>query len=306
MYKFNRILVCLDHTGMDAELIEGACQFCNLSGSKEIFFVHVIRDFSLSEQVQKEFPGLMEKAFEDRKSEIIKKVRDRFSCKGVKTHFEIIKGQPTRLIMNFSSKNDIDLIVVGRKQDKKSKGVMVQRIARRADCSIMIIPKGIKIQMEKIHVPVDFSEHARMAFEKAIELSRQARQKTTILVQNVYHVPVGYHYSGKSFEEFAEIMKGHASKDYDEFTNDLDLEGEHIEVTYTLDKDDDVITSIHQTATKYKANIIFIGAKGRSATTAIFIGSKAEKLIQMDSKIPVLVIRPKGRNAGLIDYLNEL
>jgi nucleotide-binding universal stress UspA family protein len=52
--------------------------------------------------------------------------------------------------------------------------------------------------------------------------------------------------------------------------------------------------------------MIIIGAKGRTAATALFIGSLAERLIQINNKVPLLVTRPKGKNAGIIEYILEI
>ena len=54
------------------------------------------------------------------------------------------------------------------------------------------------------------------------------------------------------------------------------------------------------------ADAIVIGAKGRTDTTAIFIGSSAEKLIHIDSTIPIMIVRPKGRRAGIIELLKDI
>ncbi|MFY9941798.1 MAG: hypothetical protein WAK57_06455 [Desulfobacterales bacterium] len=42
---------------------------------------------------------------------------------------------------------------------------------------------------------------------------------------HVYSVPIGFYKTGKSYEEFAEIMKGHAQRDYMEFIKKADLKG---------------------------------------------------------------------------------
>lgn len=59
-------------------------------------------------------------------------------------------------------------------------------------------------------------------------------------------------------------------------------------------------------AHEINANAIIIGAKGRTATTAFFLGSIAERLIQLDNDIPLMIVRPKGKNAGFLEFLKEL
>ena len=91
-----------------------------------------------------------------------------------------------------------------------------------------------------------------------------------LIIQHVYQVPVGYHYTGKSFKEFALIMKENAKAEFKRFVSKVKTDGLNIEEMYTIDKNDDVISAIYSTAKKIKADLIIIGAKGKTATAAIF------------------------------------
>ncbi|MBV6646759.1 MAG: universal stress protein, partial [Cyclobacteriaceae bacterium] len=249
---------------------------------------------------------LLEKALNERRALIENKVNSMFSCEGVKVHLMIRQGQPTKEIMKFAVKQKIDLIVLGRKNEKKGGGILINRLARRASCSLLVIPKDIEVKLDKVLVPIDFSNYSKLALEKALDLAEKSENNPKIIVQNVFQVPSGYHYTGKSFSEFAEVMKGNAEKDYKLFSQGISAKDVDMETLYTLDKDDDIIPHIYKKAKSMKADMIIIGAKGRSATTALFIGSKAERLIQVDTDIPMMVVRPKGKSAGIIEYLQEL
>jgi nucleotide-binding universal stress UspA family protein len=137
MYKFNKILVGLDNTAIDAQLIKAACAICQLSGSKEVFFVNIVKDFNYPENLIKEFPDIIDRALDERKSEIQKKVDEHFKCKDVTHHYLVEQGKPTRYFMNFIAEKKIDLMVVGRKIDGEGSGIMTARLARRASCSLI-------------------------------------------------------------------------------------------------------------------------------------------------------------------------
>ena len=107
-------------------------------------------------------------------------------------------------------------------------------------------------------------------------------------------------------QEFAEVMKANAQKDYKRFIKQIDTEGLNIEVVYSLDTNDNPVTDIVDFANYYRPGVIIIGVKGRTSTTALFIGSRAEHLIQQNSQIPMMVVRPKGKNAGILDLLKEI
>ncbi|MFT6854066.1 MAG: nucleotide-binding universal stress UspA family protein [Cyclobacteriaceae bacterium] len=308
MYKFNKILVGLDRTEIDYDLIKAASDICELSGAQEVFFINIIKDFHMPDSLLKEFPGLLDKAVKERQELLEADVKNNFKYSEVKITVNVIveHGQVTKNLLKIASEEKVDLIVLGRKNEKKGGGVLLNRIARRAGCSLLIVPKGAEFKTDTILVPTDFSDYSKQAMDKAISFARKSKSHVKIVVQNVYIVPTGYHYTGKSFEEFGVIMKENAKKDYHVFINQFDIEGFDVVDVYSLDKDDDIITDIFRSAKTRKANLIIIGAKGRTATTALFIGSKAEKLIQLESHTPLLVIRPKGKRAGLLEYIQEL
>jgi len=60
---------------------------------------------------------------------------------------------------------------------------------------------------------------------------------------------------------------------------------------------------IYDSALKEHADGMIIGARGKTAPAAFLLGSISERLIQLDTKIPLLVVRPKGENAGIMEAL---
>lgn len=304
MYKFKKILVALDNSSMDEKLISAASYICERSDSTDVFFTNIIKDFEVPSQLEKQFPELLENALKDRKEEMAKKVKEFFIPETAKTHINVKKGHILKDLLLFAEKEGIDLIVVGRK-NKKDGGILNTRLARRATCSLLIVPQDAKIQSDKILVPIDFSDNSQMALEKAVDIANFTDAK--IITQNVYQVPVGYHYSGKSFDEFSKVMENNARDDFKKFVKKIKLAEADIEQMYTLVKEEDnIMIDVYKTAIDVEADIMIVGAKGRTAATALFIGSKSEKLVQINEKIPLLVVRPKGKNAGIIDLLREL
>jgi nucleotide-binding universal stress UspA family protein len=88
--------------------------------------------------------------------------------------------------------------------------------------------------------------------------------------------------------------------------SEIDHKGINIEVVYSLDTNDNPVTDILDFAKEQKPSTIIIGVKGRTATTALFIGSRAEQLIQYNNTFPMMVVRPKGKNSGILDLIMEI
>ncbi|NQZ77897.1 MAG: universal stress protein, partial [Ekhidna sp.] len=55
-----------------------------------------------------------------------------------------------------------------------------------------------------------------------------------------------------------------------------------------------------------QVDMIVMGAKGRTAASALFIGSKAERMIRINDRIPLMIIRKKGAMAGILETIKEL
>lgn len=311
MYPIKRILIALDLTAMDVELIRFAAFIAQNTPSERLYFVNIIRNFHIPESVLKEFPGLIDTAIGERKEKMMAEVNEHFHLpeevkKRLKILFLVKDGAPAKKILQASQDSNIDMIIAGRKVSLEGSGVLVQRLARRAACNLLIVPEASEPGIKKILVPSDFSEYCKLALETAVNIAKQNGPEVQIIVQNVFTVPPGYHYSGKSFEEFSQIMEKHARKDFKKFVKDIDLKGQKVKDVYSLDKNDNLMTDIYDKAIEIEADVIVIGAKGRTAATALFLGSIAERAIQMNSRFPLLIIRPKGQNAGFLDFIMDI
>lgn len=307
MYQIRKLIVCLDQTPMDETLVRFASFISETNQSKKIYFTNVIRNLSIPKEVLDEFPNLIEGMIEKRKSQMKQTVEEHFGKKGdVEFSFVVKEGQLSKKLLKLAHEKSVDMILVGRKVSLPGTGVISQRLARRASCSLLIVPENSKPKIKRLLVPSDFSDYSRDAMEEAITIAEKNGNKVDIICQNVFTVPSGYHFTGKTYEEFASIMQTHAEINYKKFIRKIDTKGIKITPLYTKDEDDDPVEDILQMAKKIEADGIIIGAKGRTAATALFIGSMAERLIQMNDAFPLLVTRPKGKNAGILEYILEI
>jgi len=299
-------MVLMDTSDADRTLLKFLEIIATTNETKEIHFFNSISEMKIPDDVLKEFPEIKDKSIAERKNKIEVLAKSVLTKKLIDiSEIHIKEGAPSKAILKFVEKNDIDLIIMGRHKDFIGGGVLSNRLARRAACSLFIIPEGIEPSTDLLHVPCDFSVHSKIAMEEAIKVARRY-DNVKIICQNVFTVPGGYHYSGKTYDEFSEVMKKNAEKDYKRFMSEIDHEGVNMNVVYSLDTNDNPVTDIIDFAHENQPGAIFIGVKGRTSTTALFIGSRAEQLIQYNNDIPMMVVRPKGKNAGLLDLIREI
>ncbi len=306
MYLIKKLIVCLDQTSLDQTLIKHAAFIAQVNQSKKIYFVNVIRNLSVPKEVLEEFPNLVENMITERQEQMEALVNENFpKMKGISLNYIVKEGSLSKKILKLAEEKSADMILIGRKVHLQGTGVASLRLARRASCSLLIVPEGSEPQLKKLLVPSDFSDYSKDALEEAIMIAEK-HGNVEIVCQNVFAVPSGYHFTGKTYEEFTAIMRMHAEISYKKFIRKIDTKGIKITPVYTQDDDDDPVQEIVAMAMETKSDGIIIGAKGRTAATALFIGSIAERLIQFNDSLPLLVTRPKGKNAGILDYILEI
>lgn len=307
MYPIKKVLVALDFSELDELLIQFAAFITRSSQAEKVYFVNVVRNLNVPDEILKEFPDMVDKALNERKAQVQKQIDKYFrDYSDVKIQLVVKDGQPARKILEMCKDSNIDLVVAGRKITLEGSGVLVQRLARKVSCNLLIVPEVSNTEIKKLLIPSDFSEFSKLAIENGVNLAERNASGIQLLVQNVYSVPVGYHYTGKSYEEFAEVMKKHAKRNFQKFLRSIDLHGQKVKEIYTLTEDDSLVNRIMETAEKQQVDGIVIGAKGRTAATAIFLGSIAERIIQKNNRFPLLIVRPKGQNAGWMDFLLDI
>ncbi|MDH5368029.1 MAG: universal stress protein [Cyclobacteriaceae bacterium] len=308
MESIKTISVCLDKSAMDETLIKFTSFIVDNSLAEKVCFINAIKNLDIPKEILKEFPDMKKNAIKERTEYIKAEIKQHFKPqKKVDTNFIIKGGREAKTILEIIESNNSDLTIVGRKVGIKSEGgVLPLRLARRATCSLLIVPEGTTPKMDKVLLPVDFSENAKLSVQRAIEMAALHKDKVEILAQHIYSVPTGYHYSGKSYQQFAEIMKDHSKSDYANFIKTIDTKGVSIEPIFGLNDNDNIISGIVDMSKKVHPDFIIAGAKGRTATSALFIGSFAEKLIHAEIPYPLFIVRPKGQNAGILDYLKKI
>lgn len=303
MYKLERLLVALDLTEMDDALIQYTSIMAEHFQTQKVYFFHVVNSFELPEEVRESYPDLkaptdesIQNAIEDK---IEKQWKSDYSCEKV---VELKEGNPTDQLLKWIDIKNVDMLVMGRKRNLRGSGVLPQKVTKVAHSSILLVPEAVSHQLKTVVVPVDFSKHSKLAMEEAISLTKKTGAE--LLMLNTYKVPSGYHTTGKSKEEFAEIMKGHAEKDFEKFLNKNNL-GKDFHCDFIHD-DDSPADTIFNYARSKNADMIIMGSKGRTGLASILLGSVTEKVINYDADIPLMVVKEKEENMGFLKALLKI
>ena len=310
MYRYKRLLVALSLTEQDEASIRFAGLVNRLAKSEKIKFVHVISSLmDVPEELKAEIPYLADPSGERAKNKMKELVSGYFENDN-KTgiEYEIIEGSPLIELLREIKKDDIDLVIMAKKFEPAEAGVLPVKLTRRAPCSVLLVPENAGPSFSNILVPTDFSENSIDSMDAAVAFA-SAKGIEKIYCLHAYDVPIGYYKIGKSYEEFAEIMKGHAEKNYKTFLQKevcqigsvcqiKDLKGIQVTPIFKLEKK--AAKAIKEEIQNLNIDLLIIGARGRHAGAGVLLGSVTEEEIKTTT-IPILAVKKKGTGMTILD-----
>ncbi len=296
------LLVALDLTKMDDHLIQYAKVLSGVMPFRKIYFAHITKNLEIPEDILAKFPDLKEPIDESLSEKISELVYTHFTHSEIDINIIVDEGRAFDCLMHLAKVKHADLILMGRKKNLKGSGLVSSHIARECHASILFVTEEFSTSISKILVATDFSIHSFHAVQCAEGIAD--KNGADIFLTHIYEVPMGYTKVGKTYEEFGAIMLNNAKKDYQKFRQRNKLP-EH-NIAYHLVKDESKSDLLFSYAQKIGADLVIMGSRGRTKTSAILMGSVAEKLVFADDDIPVFVVKNKGQNMGLLEAIRRL
>jgi universal stress protein A len=145
------------------------------------------------------------------------------------------------------------------------------------------------LRVHNLLVPTDFSEHADLALERAMELSRRLGSRIHLL--HAYHVGMQMGFPDQVVlpPEFLETVRQAAETRLGALGARIARAGVPWEVHVSALAP---ITAILDTAETLPADLIVLGTRGLSGIKHVLLGSVAERTVQL-APCPVITVRGK-------------
>ena len=146
------------------------------------------------------------------------------------------------------------------------------------------------VKIQRILVPLDFSEHAAAILEWAVHLAEQ--HKSTVVLMHAYHLPVEFQQMEGAYlpAEFWTQVKSEAQKTLEGHAAGIRRKGITVEVVVA---EGYPATAIEEEAARTQADLIVIGTHGRTGLKHLLLGSVAERVVQK-APCPVLTVKTPG------------
>ena len=210
-------------------------------------------------------------------------------------------GEPEKTITYWGAEKNINLIVLGHKNVPQHQ-VEVSEVVEKPACSLLLVPEIENYKVKKIAVAIDFSDLSLKALKEGERLA--TAMEASLVAFHCYQVPSGYHKSGKDHKEFAEVMEDHARKDAASFLKEGGIS--HLKVDYVYDDQNNPAECIENYARNNAIDFLLMGSHGRTSAASLLMGSVAKKLIKSIYHIPVMIIKAKNENMGLMDAVKKI
>ncbi|NVJ47422.1 MAG: universal stress protein [Cytophagia bacterium] len=296
------MLVALDLSQMDVYLLKYASMAAKVFDIDTVYFVNVATSLELPEEIHQKYGDVFGPVDEAIEREMQEEIDEHFTLPAnCEMKLMVSTGKITDEILKLAKVKVIDLVLLGRKAELSGSGLNSKKIAKSISSSVIFVTENPPLEWKKILVSIDYSDHSKMAFE--IGAAIQKKCGAQLLSNHVYKVPTGYYKSGKTYEEFADIMLENTKKECDNFFRKMDLEDVDYDHTYALDDDPHPADKIYRTGSEKGVDLIMIGSKGRSGPASILIGSVAEKLVEEGNDIPIMIVKMGKENMSFLDAL---
>lgn len=288
MQRFKHLGVFLHDSPADPAALSFAAKFAALAGSEAMLAVHV-READTDEPEPEE--AALRRTIVGALPEAVARV----------TEVEVHRGTGVAEILRAARDRALDLIVVGRRLPSEQLGIGLAcaRLARKSPCSVLVVPAFAHPHFDRVHVPVDFSDHSKRALETAIAIARASGEsQSQLVVHSNFHVGYGYAKLGMTLQQAIEDRQQKVQQQLRDFIAEFELSDFDVEAVATSSTE--LERTIQEVAVARKMDLIVVGSRG--TTAALLLGATAERIL-MHSLLPVLIVKRKGETAHILDAL---
>jgi nucleotide-binding universal stress UspA family protein len=301
-------MVGIDFSSADAALLKYTKMLAEMAKPSIVYFVHAERDLDIPEEVMEELGIDMRKPADEA---LLRALEERVAPyfktgQGCEIVCQVVEGEPFKEMLHWSHIKNVDLLMVGKKAKENGKGVLPQKLARKVDCSLVFVPEDLEKfdPINTILLPMDFSKKSKLAVDTAVQLFGE--NTIELVAANSYSLPLGWEKTGRTREEFDTVMRKHAIGKFEHFLEGYTGHKLNMRSIFEIDDNNEPSEEIMHMAQVTGADLVMVGARGKSDLATVVLGSTTEKILGHDKQIPIFVIKQKGEVMGFLEALFQM
>lgn len=295
MKRFQRVLVPLHLAESDSSVLGMVSRLAAWAAPAEILFCYFSPLAQIPAVLKQSHPGLFEALDEAAMENMKRLVEAEAKIPGDTTcHYHVVAGNAVQSCLSLILNHDCDLVVVSAAPPQTA-----VRLARKAPCSVCVVPPGAKTQALKPLVAVDFSEHSRYACEIGFALAKAVGSTAPDLL-HVSPIHPGYKWSTLSREEFLASNETYARLSMNSFV--LGLQRAPEDFLTLIHHHESVPFGILDLVGQHGYDCIIAGCRGKDSLSSLLLGSNVEQVI-IHSPIPVIAAKIKGTGRSFVEEI---
>lgn len=285
MKSIKNVLVGLDLSSIDEQLIKYSSFFSELAEVEKVYFVHNIKRYEISEILEKELEDI---DLEELITEELKETIDKNFTADVEWQVLISDDPYTESLISYIvNKYSIDLLVLGNKNNESGSGILGFKLLRTIRCQFLWLPSRSNIKMDKIWIGTDFSSASKKCFSFSSYL--ETKKSIQIEAVHVYSLPIHFSpYVNNS--KIEPKMNSYIDKKLDNFLKKVDYKGK-VQKFKILGREANVASKLKKEAYKNNVDLLIVADKGSNTFSNLTLGSVTEDLFNRELKIPLLVVK---------------
>ncbi|WP_417885772.1 universal stress protein [Zunongwangia sp.] len=285
MTQIKSILVGLDLSPMDDQLIDYACFLAKTLKVEKVYFTHNVKKYAISELFKEQMEDIdLEQVIGD---ELTEKITERFDA-DIEWDTLIAEDKYTESLFNFIvNKYYIDLVIIGNKIEYDGTGVLSDKLLRILKCQLLLVPDEAAKKLDNMWIGTDFSRTSMKIFHTIENLVDITKAKVT--AAHVYHIPAQFAIYLSEASMKTKLEK-HSNERLDKFVKKLD-KAYQINKISIHGQDSTTAERLVEAAEKNQANLLVVGDKGSNNISSLMLGSVTDELSNLSMKLPLWVIK---------------
>ena len=298
MKRFQNLLVHCSLTEADSPVLRFTRKIAELAGSRKVTLLHAAERTEIPEDLAKRSPWLADPIVDSVRKRMEASREEHFSASGdgPDVEIDVRETQPVYAALEAAIQGDADLLIAPAAGLNPTEAL---RLARKAPCSVAIIPEGEWSTFSRIVVPVDLSDYSRVALETAVAIAARAGIPS-IKVVHVASPITGSRRASVPQSMLRDLNQEHAEKKLAAFLAEIHSPVVAIEPVVVEGRVP--AHAVLMAAHMHGCDFMILSTRGKDALSAILLGSNAEEIIR-NSDVPVLSVKEKGTGSTFLQNL---
>jgi len=303
MQRSTKLLVNLDLSELDTSLMQYAAYLHEHLELKKMVLVHNMLINEPPEVLKNLYPELDEPLDKIVTRDIQENINRFFQKSDLDIEIKLFHNEKIDDVIRWVGSQDVDISLVGKKKEVEGQGWYARQFTRFTSHPVILVPPLPGFSIRNVLAAVDFSKNALNVIRSAHELASELGADVSYL--HLFAYPPNYFpYIPQNTEKYHKEYLAYARKEFDKWKKKSVGDRETGPCHFQLSERKDMARELYLWAVKHQADLIICGAKGKTDTEMLLLGSVSEKLIHTDYNIPLMVVKRKESYGWLESLLS--